>query len=180
MTTSKKLLITLLALCAIAIAAVGASFSSFTASPLKIESQAFANGSLSIGADKTSAIFSISNAVIGSEATGSVTIADTGSIPAHFTMNGSVDAGSDSTLAGDLTMTVYQDSDATPSAIVYQGPVSNFSTLDLGTFQPKGQTGDRHTYYFHVLLPTTGSDSGDNALQGKSVSSTFSWNAAQA
>jgi hypothetical protein len=180
MSTSKKLLVTLLALSAIAVAAVGASFSSFTASPLQIESQAFANGSLSIGADKTSAIFSISNAVIGSEATGSVTIADTGSIPAHFTMTGSVDAGSDASLAGDLTMTIYQDTDLSAAKIVYQGPVSQFTTLDLGTFQPKNQAGDRHTYYFHVLLPTTGTDSGDNALQGKTVSSTFGWNAAQA
>src|SRR4051812_2756544 len=137
MSTSKKLLVTMLALAGIAVAAVGASFSSFTASPLRIESQAFANGSLSIGADRTSAIFSISDAVIGSEATGSVTIADTGSIPAHFTMSGSIDATSDSTLAGDLRMTIYQDNDAMPASIVFQGPVSQFSSLDLGTFHAK-------------------------------------------
>ena len=180
MSTSRKLLVTLLALCGIAVAAVGASFSAFTAAPLQIQSQSFANGALSIGADKTSAIFSIQDAIVGSEATGSITIEDTGSIPAHFTMTGSVDSGSSSTLSTDLVMTIYADQDSTVAAIIYQGAVSAFTGLDLGVFQKKNAAGDRHTYFFHVLLPTTGSNTTDNGLQGQSVSTTFSWNAVQA
>jgi spore coat-associated protein N len=179
MSTSKKFLITLLALSAIAIAAVGASFSSFTASPLSIQSQAFADGALSIGADRTSAIFSIHDAIIGSEATGSVTIQDTGSIPAAFTMTGSVDSGSASALAGTLMMTIYQDTDLAVPAIIYNGTVAAFTSLNLGTFQKSGTTGDRHTYFFHVLLPSSGT-AADNLLQGMTVNSTFSWNAVQA
>jgi len=179
MTIPRKVLLTLVALSAIAIGAVGATFSSFTADPLQIQSQAFADGSLSIGADRTSAIFSIHDAIVGSEATGSVTIEDTGSIPAHFTMNGSVDAGSSSSLASQLIMTIYQDQDATPAAIVYTGKVSAFSTLDLGTFQKQSTPGDRHTYYFHVLLPSSGTNAGDNLFQGQTVNSTFTWNASQ-
>ena len=178
MTIPRKVLLTLVALSAIAIGAVGATFSSFTADPLQIQSQAFADGSLSIGADRTSAIFSIHDAIVGSEATGSVTIQDTGSVPAHFTMNGSVDAGSSSSLASQLKMTIYQDQDST-GVPIYTGAVSAFSTLDLGVFTKNGTTGDRHTYYFHVLLPTSGSSAGDNLFQGQTVNSTFTWNATQ-
>lgn len=180
MTTSRKLFVTSLALCGIAIAAVGASYSSFTAAPLKIQSQAFSDGAVSIGADRTSAIFSIHDAIVGSEATGSVTIEDTGSIPAHFTMTGSVDAGSSAALADALTMKIYQDVDASTPALIYNGTVAAFTSLDLGVFQKMNTAGDRHTYFFHVLLPTTGTDTGDNALQGLTVNSTFSWNAVQA
>lgn len=180
MSTSRKLLITLLAISAIAVAAVGASFSSFTAAPLTIQSQSFANGALSIGHSSTDAVFSIHDAIVGSEATGSIQILDTGSIPAKFTMTGSVIAGSSATLPGQLTMTIYQDADSTGTP-VYSGTLAAFSSLDLGTYQKAGTVGlDRHTYYFHVLLPTTGSDSGDNALQSQTVNYTLSWNAVQA
>jgi spore coat-associated protein N len=177
MSTSKKFLITLLALSAIAVAAVGASFSAFTATPVTIASQAFANGSLSMSAN-TSAIFTIHDAIVGSSTTGSIKISDTGTIPADFSLAGSVDNGSDANLAGILTMQIYKDVDLT-STPIYSGLVSAFSGLDLGLFQKMGTAGDNHTYYFHVELPTTGTTAGDNALQGKTVSSTFSWNAVQ-
>jgi len=180
MSTSRKLIITFVALASIAAAAVGASFSSFTAAPLTIQSQSFADGSLSIGADRTSAIFALTNAIVGSTATGSITIQDTGSIAAHFTMTGSVDTGANTALAGDLTMTIYQDNDLVPASIIYTGTVASFSSLDLGVFQPKNAAGDKHTYFFHVALPTTGTNTGDNSLQGQSMSATFSWNAVQA
>jgi spore coat-associated protein N len=182
MSTSKKFLITLLALSAIAVAAVGASFSAFTATPVTIASQAFANGSLAMSAS-TSAIFTIHDAVVGSSTTGSITISDIGTIPANFSLTGSTDSGSDANLASILTMQIYKDVDLT-STPIYSGLVSTFAALPtgglaLGTFQKAGTAGDNHTYYFHVELPSTGSTAGDNALQAKTVSSTFSWNAVQ-
>jgi hypothetical protein len=47
----------------------------------------------------------------------------------------------------------------------------------LGTFAANG---DAHTFYFHVSLPSTGSNAGDNALQGLSASEDFTWSAVQA
>jgi hypothetical protein len=37
-----------------------------------------------------------------------------------------------------------------------------------------------HVFYFHVTFPTTGTDAGDNVLQGLAVSTTFTWSATQA
>ena|SRR5579871_3285367 len=180
MSTSRKLIITLVALASIATAAIGASFSSFTAAPLTIKSQSFADGALSIGALSNNAIFQVNNAIVGTTATGSITIEDTGTIAAHFTMTGSVDTGSSGALAGALSMQVYADTDMSPGAEIYNGTIAGFSSLDLGVFNPYNTPGDRHTYYFHVALPSTGTNSGDNALQGQSMSATFTWNAVQA
>jgi len=49
--------------------------------------------------------------------------------------------------------------------------------VSLGTF---AASGGAHTFYFHVSLPTTGSDAGDNALQGLSADEDFTWSATQA
>ena len=45
---------------------------------------------------------------------------------------------------------------------------------------PHDPSDPNHTFYFHVSLPTTGSDAGDNALQGKSAGASFTWSATQA
>ena len=50
-------------------------------------------------------------------------------------------------------------------------------SASLGTFAP---TNGAHTFYFHVSLPSTGSDAGDNALQGLSADESFTWSAVQA
>jgi len=54
---------------------------------------------------------------------------------------------------------------------------TGFFSASLGTF---AAAGDAHAFYFHVSLPTTGSDAGDNALQGLSADESFTWSATQA
>jgi hypothetical protein len=51
------------------------------------------------------------------------------------------------------------------------------SSASLGTFAANG---DAHTFFFHISFPSTGTDAGDNALQGLSASTTFTWTATQA
>ena len=63
---------------------------------------------------------------------------------------------------------------------VYNSSLSGFSSAALGTFAAVGSAGDAHTYYFHVSLPTTGTDAGDNLFQGVSATTSFTWSATQA
>ena len=73
------------------------------------------------------------------------------------TVNGSVTITNTGTLAGSYTL-------------------SGFSSASLGTFAANG---DAHTFYFHVSLPSAGSDTADNAFQGLSTSESFTWSATQ-
>jgi hypothetical protein len=111
---------------------------------------------------------------IGDSATGSITISNTGNLPGSYTLAGS--GSGNSTLANQLTLTIYADADNSGSP-VYNGSLGGFSSVSLGTF---AATTGSHTYYFHVTLPTTGSDTTDNAFQGLSASESFTWSAVQA
>jgi hypothetical protein len=121
------------------------------------------------------AIFSLSGAKIGDEATGSVTITNTGSLAGVYTVDGST-AGS-AVLAGQVNLKLYKDNDGVAGSKLYDGALSSFASTSLGTFAANGGA---HTYYFHVTLPSTGTDAGDNALQGLSATGTFTWSATQA
>jgi hypothetical protein len=70
---------------------------------------------------------------------------------------------------------VYKDVDG--GSALYDGSLVGFSSASLGTF---AASGDSHTFYFHVSFPSTGTDAGDNVLQGLSASTTFTWSAVQA
>jgi hypothetical protein len=120
------------------------------------------------------AIFSASAMKIGDSASGSVTITNTGNLAGVYTLAGSTSGSS--TLAGQLTLKIYEDTDNSGTP-VYNGTLGGFSSASLGTF---AASGDAHTFYFHVSLPTTGTDAGDNAFQGLSASETFTWSATQA
>jgi hypothetical protein len=110
---------------------------------------------------------------IGDTATGSVTITNTGTLSGSYTLNGT--SSGSAALAAQLHLTLYKDVDGSGTA-VYDGPLGTFSA-SLGTFAP---TNGAHTFYFHVSLPSTGSDAGDNALQGLSADESFTWSAVQA
>ena len=79
-------------------------------------------------------------------------------------------------LANQLTLKIYADVDNSGTP-VYDGSLGGFSSTSLGTFA--ASTGS-HVYYFHVTLPTTGTDAADNAFQGLSATETFTWSAVQA
>jgi hypothetical protein len=169
----KKILLTLAAVAAVATATVGGTFANFTTTPVSIGSNAFAAGSLSMTRSGSGAIFSASAMKIGDSATGSVTITNTGNLAGIYTLTGSTSG--DATLAGQLNLKVYKDVDGVSP--IYDGSLGGFSSVSLGTFAASGGS---HVFYFHVTLPTTGTDAGDNLLQGLSASATFTWSGTQA
>jgi spore coat-associated protein N len=170
---SKKIALTLAAVGSVSVLAAGGTYANFTATPVTIGSNAFAAGTLEMSRSGTAAIFSASGMAIGEEATGSVTITNTGSLPGEYTLSGSA-TGS---LAGALNLVIYEDNDGAAGSKVYDGALTGVGSVALGTFAADGGA---HTFYFHVVLPTTGTDAGDNAYQGQSADATFTWSATQA
>lgn len=176
-TLSFKILASLGAVAATGVVAVGGTYANFTATPTTISNNAFTTGTLSMSRSGSGAILSASALKIGQESTGSVTITNTGSLAGAYTLSGSTSGSS--TLAGALQLVVYKDTDNDSLSQIYSGSLAGFSSVALGTFAASGSSGDAHTFYFHVSLPTTGTDAGDNALQGTSASASFTWSAVQ-
>jgi len=168
-----KILLSLAAIAVVAVAAVGGTFANFTATPTTISSNAFASGSLTMSRSGTGAIFSSVAMKIGDTATGSVTITNTGTLSGAYTLAGT--SSGSASLASQLHLTLYKDVDG--GTAIYDGSLGSFSSVALGTF---AASGDAHTFYFHVSLPSTGSTAGDNALQGLSADESFTWSAVQA
>src|SRR6266480_3531714 len=104
-----KILLSLAALGAISIAAIGGTFANFTATPTSISSNAFASGSLTMTRSGSGAVFSASAMKIGDTATGSVTITNTGNLAGDYTLQGS--SSGSAALASQLHLTVYKDVD---------------------------------------------------------------------
>jgi hypothetical protein len=102
-----------------------------------------------------------------------VTISNTGSLAGEYVLSGSASGA----LAPSLDLVIYKDVDGAAGSKIYDGALDDVESVDLGTFAADGGS---HTFYFHVSLPTTGSDAGDNALQGKSATASFTWSATQA
>lgn len=171
--TLQKILLSLAAIGVVSVAAVGGTFANFTATPTSIGSNAFATGSLTMGRSGSGAIFNASGMKIGDTASGSVTITNTGTLAGDYTLTGTTSGNA--TLASGLNLKIYKDADNTGSPI-YDGALSGFTSASLGTF---AASGDAHTFYFHVSLPTTGSNASDNLLQGLSASASFTWAATQ-
>jgi spore coat-associated protein N len=167
-----KILLTLAAVSAVTVAAVGGTFANFTATPTSIASNAFASGLLTMTRSGSGAIFNAAAMKIGESASGSVTITNTGTLAGAYTLAGS--SSGSAVLAGQLNLKVYKDVDG--GTALYDGSLGGFSSASLGTF---AASGDAHTFYFHVSLPTTGTDAGDHAFQGLSASASFTWSAAQ-
>ncbi len=170
MSTTMKILASLAAAGVVSVAAVGGTYANFTASPTTIASNAFATGTLTMSRSGSGAIFTASAMKPGDEATGSVTINNTGSLAGVYTLTGST--GGSSALAGQLNLVIYKNTDNDAPSKIYDGALSSFSSVALGTLAATSGTG---TYYFHVSLPTTGSDAGDNVFQGLSATASFTW-----
>lgn len=172
--TLPKLLATVGALAAVSVLAVGGTYASFTATPVTISSNAFTAGSLTMTRSGSGAVFNLATAKIGQEATGSVTITNTGTLPGAYTLEGSTTGP----LASSLTLKIYKNTDNLAGALVYNGTLAGISSspIDLGQFAALTGT---NTFFFHVALPTTGTDAGDSLLQGQTAGATFSWKATQ-
>jgi hypothetical protein len=169
---TSKIILTLAAISVIAVAAVGGSFANFTATPTSISSNAFASGTLTMSRSGSGAILNASAMKITDTVTGMVTITNTGTLPGIYTLAGT--SSGSAPLLAQLTLKVYKDVDGVTA--LYNGSLGAFSSAALGTF---AAAGDSHVFYFHVTLPTTGTDAGDNVLQGLSASTSFTWSATQ-
>jgi hypothetical protein len=174
LTVKTKLIASIAALAAASVAAIGGTYANFTATPVTIGSNAFTTGTLTMSRSGSGAIFSAAGMKIGDSVAGSVTITNTGTLAGVYTLTGSSSGGA--ALAGQLNLKIYKDVDNSGTP-VYDNTLSGFSSAGLGTFNASG---DAHTFYFHVSLPTTGTDAGDNLLQGLTTTETFTWSATQA
>jgi len=170
--TKKKLLATLAALAILAIAGGFGTYATFTSNTIVVPSNAFVAGSLSLTRSGSGAILSSALMKIGDDATGSITLTNTGTIDGDFTLAGSMTG--DPLMGSSLQLAVYKDVDLT-GTVVYTGSLSDFASASLGTFA----AGASHTYYFHATLPTRGTDTLDNALQGLTATETFTWSGVQ-
>jgi spore coat-associated protein N len=171
--TLTKILLSLAALGAVSVAAIGGTFANFTATPTSISSNAFASGTLTMNASSTAAIFNSAAMKIGDTVNGQITITNTGTLAGVYTLQGA-NSGS-SALASQLKLVIYKDTDGSGSP-VYNGSLGGFSSAGLGTFAANN---DAHTFYFHVSLPSSGTDAGDNLLQGLTAGESFTWTATQ-
>ena len=167
-----KILLSLAAVSVIAVGAVGGTFANFTATPTSIASNAFASGQLTMTRTGSGAIFNASAMKIGDSVTGSVTITNAGTLAGVYSLAGSTTGSAP--LASQLNLKIYKDIDN--GTALYDGALNAITSASLGT----SLAGEAHVFYFHVTFPTTGTDAGDNVLQGLAVSTTFTWSATQA
>jgi hypothetical protein len=139
----------------------GASFTSNSANPASI----VASGTLTQSNSKANAaVFNVTNIKPGDTVNGDVTITNTGSEPAVFSVTESGNNGfADKT---NLVMTVTQGSNA-----VYTGTFGAMGTKSLGTFA----AGEARTYHFSTTLKS----SATNAEQGKTATASYTWDASQ-
>jgi hypothetical protein len=156
----------------------GANFASSQASA----GNAFTTGTLTTSSSLAAnqAMFTASNIRPGYADSGTVDIANTGSLSGTFTFTGATtgDAG----LASAMTMKIVDcgawttggtptaPDCVTPVTTLATGPMSN-PTAALGTWA----SGEKHRFKFDVSLPGSVTD---NTLQGKTVNATYTWSAA--
>jgi hypothetical protein len=108
---------------------------------------------------------------IGVSVTQSLTIANQGSLRATYRLKARI-AG-DLRLAGRLSVVATRRSDG---ATIFGEPITRLGRFDLGRFG----AGQQETLRLRVMLTSTGTDKGDNVLQGRSASVAFTWTATQA
>jgi hypothetical protein len=100
----------------------------------------------------------------------SLTIANDGSLPATYRLKARM-AG-DPGFAAQLSVVATRREDG---ATIFSGPVTHLRSVDLGRFG----AGAQETLQLRVTLTSTGTDAGDNALQGRNASVAFTWTATQ-
>jgi hypothetical protein len=137
---------------------------------------ASASGSLSLSNSKEgTAIFRAEAMRPGQSASGSVTIANTGTVNAALTLeaeNASDTPGpGGGRLSNRLDLDVIDVTVATDPVTVYEGPLKRLVATNVGSIAP----GAARTYVFVASVKPTGS--ADNELQGAALSTGFRWNA---
>jgi spore coat-associated protein N len=135
-----------------------------------------ANGALSMSNSLGgAAILTAQDMRPGSSATGSVTIANTGTVWGDFSLSSfdvtDVPGRGGGLLSTALVASVRDMTNPLAPRAVYAGPLGSMPPRTLGSFSP----GALRTYQFTVALPTTAA--GLNDLQGGSVTVGYKWSA---
>ncbi|MCL3817555.1 CalY family protein [Aeromicrobium wangtongii] len=155
---------TLVAAGAIAVGS-GATFTSSSSNTIN----AVTAGTLSQSNTKDGkAIFKLDNAKPGDTVTGSLTITNTGSLPAKFSLT---ETASSNTAFGDLLTLNISDKSGTTVFDGTFGALKDDQKNQLGVFQP----GASETYVFTAAL----SEAAGNTLQGATASADFTWDSVQ-
>ncbi|QMU96638.1 hypothetical protein FVO59_04975 [Microbacterium esteraromaticum] len=131
---------------------------------------AFSTGTLAQQNSKSGkAIFNAANLKPGDTLNGTVTITNSGSLPASFTLTENAVNGF--VKADNLTLTITRAGTGTAVWSGTFGALTAAGALDLGTFA----AGEARDYTFSTTL----AQSADNTEQGKSATATYTWDAKQ-
>lgn len=165
---ARKVLLPLTVLLAAGALAAGSSATFTSASSNTVSS--VTSGTLQhINSKNGQAIFNLAGIKPGDTLDGSLTITNTGSLPANF---GLTEVSSDSTFTGEhLTLSI---TNTTTGDQVYSGAFGGLEDgrrNDLGVVEP----GVANTYTFSVTL----AQSTPNSQQGKTASAVYSWDSVQ-
>lgn len=159
-------LATLLAAGAVAVGS-GATFTSSTGNTIS----SVTSGTLSHdNSKKDGAIFNLSNMKPGDTVNGSLTLTNTGSLPAKFSLT---EVSSNNAFAGSNLSLSITDT-AAGGAVVYNG---TFGGLQDGAANPLGTwaPAEAHTYRFTVKLDAAT----PNTDQGKTANAVYKWDSVQ-
>ena len=166
----KRAIWSLLALAAVmTLAHSSRAIASLAAKQAGVPNDVFAGGSLSLARSGRGAVLALRNAEIGSMQTGAVTITNTGSMAAAILLIGS---SPNNALSRQLRLAIYAGVDRDHDHLIYRGRLSGFASERAGKLPPGGQ----RRFFFHLRLPTTGSQA-DDTLAGLSATPSFSWRA---
>jgi hypothetical protein len=132
------------------------------------------DGTLSMSNSRDgAAIFSANNMRPGQPATGTVTIANTGSVSGDFSLSSfgvtDVPGRGGGLLSTALSATVSDVTDGASPRQVYAGPLGSMPKRPLGALGP----GEQRTYSFTVALPLLAANLND--VQGGSVTIGYRW-----
>jgi spore coat-associated protein N len=158
-------LATLLAAGAVAVGS-GATFTSTSSNAMSGVTSGTLSQSNSANGE---AIFTLPNMKPGDTVTGKLTLTNTGSLPAKFSLTELSSSNAFST--DNLTLTIADAAGGNPIFSGTFGALTDGAKNELGTFA----AGDAHTYVFTVALK----ESATSAEQAKSASATYVWDSVQ-
>jgi spore coat-associated protein N len=160
---SRRILIALATMLA-AIGIAAASGATFNASSANADN-VHATGTLTTLNSNDGAIFNATNLKPGDTVIGTVTISNTGTLDAGYTLV----EQADNPFTGDLLTLVITDT--ATGATIYDGTLGKAGSIDLGTWEAD----TARTYRFTTTLDIDAT----NAEQGKTATATYTWNALQ-
>ncbi len=163
-TTRRKVLVPLATLLAAGAIAIG-SGATFTSTSTNVGSS-YTTGTLTQeNSNDKAAVFKLDNLKPGDTLTGTVTITNSGSLPALFELT---ESGVTNEFADHLSMAVTEG--ASP---VWAGGFGSLDTIPLGT--SAWAADEARTFTFAVTL----AGAAGNEFQGKTAGATYTWNATQ-